>query len=157
VTYRGLDKDPPHRRSTAPAIPAWARGKPVDKRADIRAFGCVVYEMLTGRMAFDGETMSDTIAAILRVTVSRLNDARRWQPGAGRWSWDRASCKAGGHPWSLVWKSRSGLTNTHEVGFALSRRSRSPVPMQLYLDCSADLPATLSRRAQTLKTVRVRL
>ncbi len=45
--------------------PEQARGKPVDKRTDIWAFGCVLYEMLTGRAAFSGETISDTIAAIL--------------------------------------------------------------------------------------------
>ncbi len=45
--------------------PEQARGKPVDKRTDIWAFGCVLYEMLTGRAAFAGETISDTIAAIL--------------------------------------------------------------------------------------------
>ena len=45
--------------------PEQARGRPVDKRTDIWAFGCVFYEMLTGRRAFAGETPSDTIAAIL--------------------------------------------------------------------------------------------
>jgi len=45
--------------------PEQARGKPVDKRTDIWAFGCVLYEMLTGRPALAGETVSDTIAAIL--------------------------------------------------------------------------------------------
>jgi tetratricopeptide (TPR) repeat protein len=45
--------------------PEQARGKPVDARADIWAFGCVLYEMLTGRSAFAGETISDTIARIL--------------------------------------------------------------------------------------------
>ena len=45
--------------------PEQARGRPVDKRTDIWAFGCVLYEMLTGRPAFAGETVSDTIAAIL--------------------------------------------------------------------------------------------
>jgi tetratricopeptide (TPR) repeat protein len=45
--------------------PEQARGKPVDKRTDIWAFGCVLYEMLTGRSAFAGETISDTIAKIL--------------------------------------------------------------------------------------------
>jgi Tol biopolymer transport system component len=45
--------------------PEQARGQPVDKRTDIWAFGCVLYEMLTGHAAFPGETVSDTIAAIL--------------------------------------------------------------------------------------------
>ncbi|HYT69255.1 MAG TPA: protein kinase [Vicinamibacterales bacterium] len=45
--------------------PEQARGRPVDKRTDIWAFGCVLYEMLSGRMAFQGDTLSDTIAAIL--------------------------------------------------------------------------------------------
>ena len=51
---------------TAPYMsPEQARGQAVDKRTDIWAFGCVVYEMLTGRMAFPGKTASDHIAAIL--------------------------------------------------------------------------------------------
>jgi eukaryotic-like serine/threonine-protein kinase len=45
--------------------PEQARGKVVDKRTDIWAFGCLLYEMLTGRKAFGGDTISDTIAAIL--------------------------------------------------------------------------------------------
>ena len=45
--------------------PEQARGQAVDKRTDIWAFGCVLYEMLTGRVAFKGDTVSDTIVAIL--------------------------------------------------------------------------------------------
>ena len=45
--------------------PEQARGLVVDKRTDIWAFGCVLYEMLTGLPAFPGETISDTVAAIL--------------------------------------------------------------------------------------------
>ncbi len=45
--------------------PEQARGKPVDKRTDIWAFGCVLYELLTGRRIFAGETASDVLAAIL--------------------------------------------------------------------------------------------
>jgi serine/threonine-protein kinase len=45
--------------------PEKARAKPIDKRTDIWSFGCVLYECLTGRQAFGGETVSDTIARIL--------------------------------------------------------------------------------------------
>jgi serine/threonine-protein kinase len=49
--------------------PEQARGKSVDKRADIWAFGVVLYEMLAGRKAFEGETVSDTLAAVLRADI----------------------------------------------------------------------------------------
>ncbi len=45
--------------------PEQARGKPVDRRADIWAFGCVLFEMLGGRKAFDGETVTDVLGAIV--------------------------------------------------------------------------------------------
>jgi serine/threonine-protein kinase len=46
--------------------PEQARGKTVDKRADIWAFGCVLFEMVTGRQAFAGETLTDIIAAVVK-------------------------------------------------------------------------------------------
>jgi eukaryotic-like serine/threonine-protein kinase len=46
--------------------PEQAKAKPVDRRADIWAFGCVLYEMLTGKVAFHGETVGDTLAAVIK-------------------------------------------------------------------------------------------
>src|SRR6266850_2217906 len=67
--------------------PEQARGKAVDKRTDVWAFGCVLFEMLTGRQAFGGETVSDIITAILsrspdmnalpKVTPPRIRDLIR--------------------------------------------------------------------------------
>jgi serine/threonine protein kinase/Tol biopolymer transport system component len=57
--------------------PEQARGRPVDKRADIWAFGVVLFEMLSGRRLFDGETVSDILAAVLTrdIDQSALPDA----------------------------------------------------------------------------------
>ena len=46
--------------------PEQARGRTVDKRADVWAFGVVLFEMLSGKRLFEGETVSDTLAAVLR-------------------------------------------------------------------------------------------
>ena len=72
--------------------PAQARGKPVDKRTDIWAFGCVVFEMVSGRRTFDGETVSDTMAALLR--SPRPADFTAVRDPQGR---ARLECTAGEH------------------------------------------------------------
>jgi serine/threonine protein kinase len=46
--------------------PEQARGRAADKRSDVWAFGCVLYEMLTGRRAFDGEDVTEIIAAVVK-------------------------------------------------------------------------------------------
>ena len=46
--------------------PEQAKGRPVDRRADLWALGCVIYEMLTGRRAFTGDDITDTITSVLR-------------------------------------------------------------------------------------------
>ena len=67
--------------------PEQARGKVVDRRTDVWAFGAVLYEMLAGRKAFEGETISDTLASVLTrdpdlgalpaATPARLRDLLR--------------------------------------------------------------------------------
>jgi serine/threonine-protein kinase len=47
--------------------PEQAKGREADKRSDIWAFGCVLYEMLTGRRAFDGEDMTEVLGAVIRL------------------------------------------------------------------------------------------
>jgi eukaryotic-like serine/threonine-protein kinase len=46
--------------------PEQAKGRPADKRSDIWAFGCLLYEMLTGKRAFEGDDVADTLAAVIR-------------------------------------------------------------------------------------------
>ena len=50
--------------------PEQAKGRPVDKRADIWAFGVVLYEMLTGKALFAGETVTEVVAAVIRQDIS---------------------------------------------------------------------------------------
>jgi serine/threonine protein kinase len=47
--------------------PEQAKGRPVDRRTDIFAFGCVLYEMLTGRRAFDGDDVTEVLGAVVRL------------------------------------------------------------------------------------------
>jgi eukaryotic-like serine/threonine-protein kinase len=60
--------------------PEQARGHAVDKRADIWSFGAIVYEMLTGRIPFDGPTVSDTLALVLTTTPDIAAAPARFRP-----------------------------------------------------------------------------
>jgi len=64
--------------------PEQARGSAVDKRADIWAFGVVLLEMLTGRRTFGGETVSDTLAAVLRAEIDLGSVPRDTPPSIRR-------------------------------------------------------------------------
>jgi serine/threonine protein kinase len=46
--------------------PEQARGQPLDRRTDLWSFGCVLFDCLTGKTLFEGETVSDSLAAVLR-------------------------------------------------------------------------------------------
>jgi eukaryotic-like serine/threonine-protein kinase len=63
--------------------PEQARGMAVDKRADLWAFGVIVWEMLTGRHLFDGATVSDTLASVLK-TEPQWNALRPDTPSSVR-------------------------------------------------------------------------
>ena len=69
--------------------PEQAKGAPSDKRSDVWGFGCVLYEMLAGRRAFEGEDVVDTLAAILRgepdwtaLPPTRRRTCARWSGAA---------------------------------------------------------------------------
>ena len=75
--------------------PEQARGRAVDKRADIWAFGAVLYEMLTGRRAFEGEETTDVLASVLG--APSCSRARRPRRGQSRSSSRRKSFFAAPH------------------------------------------------------------
>ena len=64
--------------------PEQARGKAVDRRADVWAFGVVLYEMLTGSRLFKGEDISDTMAAVLRQPIDFAALPAATPPQCGR-------------------------------------------------------------------------
>ena len=61
--------------------PEQARGNPVDRRSDIWSFGVVLFELLTGKQLFDEETVSDTLAAVLRAEIDWTSLPAETPPG----------------------------------------------------------------------------
>jgi serine/threonine protein kinase len=85
--------------------PEQARGQPIEHRADIFAFGCVMYELLAGRRAFDRSSAADTLSAILKEDPAPLSGANVAVPPAlergispsrsMRYRWERSVLRAG--------------------------------------------------------------
>jgi len=100
--------------------PEQARGKPIDKRVDVWAFGCVLYECLTGRRAFPGETISDVLAAVLehKPDLTRLPAGT---PAHVRRLLERCLDKA----------PRTRLRDVGEARIALERGDEVPDPVEL--------------------------
>ena len=78
-----VQTEPGHVLGTAGYMaPEQVRGKGTDHRADIFSFGSILYEMLSGKRAFRGETAADTMSAILKEEPEELSETGRTVPGA---------------------------------------------------------------------------
>ena len=77
--------------------PEQAEGKPVDARADVFAFGCVVYEMLAGESAFAGTSVADTLSRVLRDAPPRLVDRLPGMPPELGWVLEKCLAKDAGN------------------------------------------------------------
>src|SRR6476659_8927050 len=78
VPTRRVDTDPGVVMGTLGYMsPEQLKGRPVDQRSDIFSFGAILYEMLSGKRAFRGESTADTMSSILREDPSELSSANR--------------------------------------------------------------------------------
>jgi serine/threonine-protein kinase len=96
--------------------PEQARGKTIDKRADVWAFGAVLYEMLTGRRAFGGDEVSDTLASVLAREPDWTLLPPGVSPGLTRWL---QRC--------LRKEPKERVGDMHDVRLALDGAFESPV------------------------------
>ena len=139
---------------TAPYMaPEQARGQAVDKRADIWAFGCIVYELLTGARAFRGESVADSLGAVLhhdpdwsalpdglpahiRTLLQRClaKDRRQRLRDIGDVQWDRQSETVGvssAGTWTgrwVAWGVAAALAGIAAVGWMRTSSGSMPVP-----------------------------
>ena len=60
-----IDRTSPNADERPDGVVVDARGRPVDGRSDVWSFGCVLFEMISGRRAFGGETMTDVLVAVV--------------------------------------------------------------------------------------------
>jgi serine/threonine protein kinase/dipeptidyl aminopeptidase/acylaminoacyl peptidase len=145
--------------------PEQARGKPVDKRADIWAFGVVLYEMLTGKRLFQGDTVTDTLAAVLtrepewslvppkaerllRRTLERDPKQRLRDIGDARFLLEDASPQAipalrRGLPWKIATSASTLVSIVALVFLWLStRHAAPPAVLRLSVDLGDDAALT---------------
>ena len=126
--------------------PEQARGTPLDERSDIWSFGCVLYEMLSGRKAFEGETVSDTMAAILKQdpdwdalpdkTPWRIRDLLRRCLNKDA----RLRLRAIGDAWIEI---QDASTGAHEPATSRGRRSALPLRQVIMVGLASALIAML--------------
>ncbi|HET6892579.1 MAG TPA: protein kinase [Pyrinomonadaceae bacterium] len=78
IPTRRVDTDPGVVMGTVGYMsPEQLKGRPVDKRSDIFSFGAILYEMLSGRRAFHGESAAETMSAVLREDPAELSDSNK--------------------------------------------------------------------------------
>ena len=109
--------------------PEQARGRAVDKRADIWAFGVVLFEMLSGRRLFDGEEISDVMASVLRQEIdwSRLPAEHRRRSGVCS-SAASNGIRNGGCATSARRASRSARRSTNQPSRRLAAARQATLP-----------------------------
>jgi Tol biopolymer transport system component len=133
--------------SAAYMSPEQARGKAVDRRADIWAFGCVLYELATGRRAFDGEEITDVLARL----IERDPDWRALPP-------DTPDGVRGLLERCLTKDPKARLRDMGEARIAIERvrddRDRRPGPIPAPPDgASVAVPARVARKIRLVALV----
>ena len=135
VSGSGEHSQPPTRSGTSPGLilgtvgymsPEQAAGKPVDYRADQFSFGSILYEMATGRRAFQKKTAVDTLSAILNEEPEAMSEVNPQAPAPLRWIVERCLAK---EPEDRYVSTRDLARELSSVQSHLSEAgSRTPVP-----------------------------
>jgi serine/threonine protein kinase len=120
--------------------PEQAKGRSVDRRADVWAFGAVLFEMLTGRRCFQGDEVSDTLAAILRAAPdwTALPRELKSKPLPGL----QPNLSDGGSISSTVRRSRSLGESSHRTGRSSTRDRPTDTTATMQVMELASIPAS---------------
>ena len=117
--------------------PEQARGKSVDKRTDIFAFGAVLFEMLTGRKAFPGEDVSDVLAAVIKLEPDW--DAVASAPSALKSLLHRCLDKNPKRRLRDIGDARPELESPSDPVTAEPKRGRTTAWLTLFIGCRSDI------------------